>query len=359
MGFNFNPLSWGTEAIKEGISHLPGASPYDARNPNSPVYSEAKTAPGGQTSTEFLNGFTYGPSYLDTALQQPTGGGAGGVLGSQTNISESGAAADPYASFGGQAGYDAQKQNIYGSATDAANTFGSQYAGGIQDFIASLQAGQRGIDESAIQNELAKKQGVAGIMGMVGRGIRSGGVTLANRNAADSSGAEAIARAYGELGRQQLSGVGNQYEVANRDTGLQQADLNEQSAAGVRRLQENKTQAVNNIVLQARNAFAQLDAQAAQASIPQRIQIEQEKEAVRQQVLQQLSQYDQQLEQGVSGVQPTSQGQRLTTANELATAGQAPANSFAFNTQAPAELQGSGPFASSLPIFTQPRRRTA
>ena len=145
----------------------------------------------------------------------------------------------------------------------------------------SLKEGQRGIDSKAVQTELAKKQGTTGVLGMVGRGIKSGGVMLGNKNAASSSGAEAIARAYGDIGRRELSNVGNQYAQGMDQVQQAQVGLDEQRATGVRKYGENKAMVVNNIVSEARNKLAALDGQIAGASLPNRINIEAEKEAIK------------------------------------------------------------------------------
>lgn len=277
-------------------------------------------------------------------------------------------AADPYAQYGGQdkynalvSGFDSQKQNIYGTANEAAKASGTGLGLNISDFVDSLSSGQKAIDTKAARNELAKQQGTAGVVGMVGRGIKSGGMMLGNRNAGSSSAVQGIADAYGQLGRQQLSGVGNQYALGNEDIKTAQDTFNTQEASGVRRLQGSKNDIVNNIVLDARDKFAQLDASMATASLPDRIAIEQEKENVRNQVLGQLQGYDSQLSQGVAGVAPTNQDQRMSEATRLGAAGtDLGADAFNFTDQAPLQLQGQGPAGSNLPIFTLARgRRTA
>lgn len=271
---------------------------------------------------------------------------------------------DPYAQWGGRAAYDsmvsgfnAQKDNIYGTARDAVGNAAIGLNSSILDLVQALKSGQRDIDNKAVQTELAKKQGTTGVLGMVGRGIKSGGVMLGNKNAASSSGAEAIARAYGDIGRRELSSVGNQYAQGMDQVQQAQVGLDEQRATGVRKYGENKAMVVNNIVSEARNKLAALDGQIAGASLPNRINIEQEKEAIKAQALQALQQYDQQLSTGVAGVQATTADARRAEGARLANAGTAPANAFDFTSQVPAELQNTGPFASSLPIFLANRSK--
>lgn len=271
---------------------------------------------------------------------------------------------DAYAQYGGQAaynnlvsGFNAQKGNIYGTANEAAANAGIGLNSSILDLLTALKTGQSKIDSQAVQNELAKKQGTAGVLGMVGRGIKSGGVTLANKNASNSSASEALAKAYGDIGRRQLSSVGNQYAQGQDAVASAQADFETQRAGQVRHIGENKAQVVNNIVADARDKLAALDGQIAGANLPNRINIEQEKEAIRQAALQQLQQYDQVLSQGVAGINATSTDARRGKAAELANAGTAPENAFDYTTQTPVQFQDTGPFASGLPIFTSNRAR--
>lgn len=268
--------------------------------------------------------------------------------------------ADPYAAWGGTSaynslvsGYDAQKNNIYGSAGDAAGAAGSKLNLSILDFLDSARQGQKNVDLKGAQNELAKQQGMQGILGMVGRGIKSGGVTLANRNAGDSSAAGALADAYSQLGRQQAATVGNQYEMGNQEVQNLQAQQDLQLQSGARNIQGSKMDAVNNIVNDARTQFAALDSQIAQANLPQRIAIDQAKEQVRQQALQALQQYDAQLNSGVSSIHASSPDERRAQAAGMAAAGtNLGADAFNYTTEAPAQFQDSGPYASDLPLFS-------
>lgn len=294
---------------------------------------------------------------LPTVYREATGSDSG-VLSAMTQAS------DPYAQWGGKSAYDSaragfgtQRQNILSGANEAIGNAARGYGSSILDFLDSLRSGQRNIDQQSIQNELGRQQGTRGVLDMVGRGIKSGGVMLANRNAADSSAAGALAGAYGDMGRRQLSQVGNEYAMNQNELGQQQEDLSLQQSQGLRHLNESKTQVVNGIVSQARNALAALDAAIAGASLPDRIQIEAEKETIRQQALQQLQQYDSQLSQGVAGIRPMDQNQARTQANQLAMAGAAPAESFNFSTETPAQFQNTGPYPSGLPLFQLPRNR--
>lgn len=273
---------------------------------------------------------------------------------------------DPYAKYGGQAafdnlrsGFDAQRQGIHSTSGEAAASAGTSLGNSITDYVNSLRSGQRQMDESGVQNELARSQGSQGVLNMVGRGIRSGGVMLNNKNASNSSGAEGIANAYAQIGRGQQSNINNQYELGNRENQMQQANFDEQDAAGANRILGSKAEVVNNIVAEARSKFAALDAAMQDASMPDRIAIEQEKETIRAQATAALQQYDGQLQQGRDSVTATTGDQRRTEANRLAGLGQVSADAFQYSTQAPSQFAGTGPSSSDIPLFTMPRGRRA
>jgi len=251
-----------------------------------------------------------------------------------------------------------QKQGIYETAGDAATVGARSRYDSILDFINDLKSGQRSLDERGVQNELSKKQGFTSIMDMVGRGIRSGGVMLANRNATSSSAADQLARAYGDIGTREMGNVGNQYELENRGIGLAQTDLEGQRATGLRKFETDKANKIDQLVSDARQQLASLDAAMADANLTERIQIEQEKEQIRNQVSSVLSDYDDELSRGVGEVKPTSAMDRQRTAFDLFNRGRAPTNPFKFSTSTPAQFQNTGPFSGTLPLFLSPRRKT-
>ena len=298
--------------------------------PSSLVFNENATVQGAGTTT---------PSY-----QQPT---------QQTYV-------DPYASYGGTAaynnlvsGFDAQKQNVFGSANDAASAYGQKYNNSILNFLDNQGIGQKNIDTQAQKNQLAKMQGVNGILAMVGQGIQSGGVQLANRNAGDSSGGEAIARAYGQLGNQQMANVGNQYQLGQQDVQNSQDAFNIQQQMGVRDLQSGKQDAINQITNDARTQLAQIDAAMANANLPQRIQLDQARQQVQNSAIQALQQYDQTLTSGVGAIKPMGADQVRAGAATMASAGyDLGNNAFNYTTEAPAQFQNTGPSPSALPVYS-------
>lgn len=256
-------------------------------------------------------------------------------------------------------GFNTQKASIQSSANDAANISNNQYRTGIDKYLLDTGRAQRQIDESGVQNELAKKQGFQTIMDMVTHGIQSGGVMLANRNASSSSATEALARAYGDIGRRQNNQVNNQYEQGNRKIGLAQEDLAGTRAFAKNSLTRSRDDSISRIALEARERLAQLDADMANASLPERINIEAERAAIETAVRNILTQHDAGFNQGDAAIAPTSVEARRAQAASLANAGTAATSPFDFSATPPAQFQGTGPFAAELPLFTQPRKKTA
>lgn len=333
-------------------------NPQATYNPQGSSPTLQGSAPQLQASP--ASGLQVQPAYQPNLNTSGTGGiplsapgGGGGAAAA--------AAADPYAAYGGEgaynnlvSGFTTQDQNIHSTSADAAQNAALGRHSSILDWLDSMRTGQRGIDEQGVQNELAKKQGFSSIVDMVGRGLRSGGTLLANKNALSSSAAEAIARAYGDVGHRELNKVGNQYELQNREIGLNQETLNQSKGTGLRKFGESGQMAVGQIVTDARNKLASLDAAMVGANMPTRIQIEQEKQQIQGQVQQIIGQFDPELQQGAAAINPTSTDARRATAFGLANAGQSATNPFDFNTQTPVQLQNTGPFGGELPIFTVP-----
>lgn len=331
--------------LTHGATNLPELGVSErAADPSVNIFGQpnwtapASSAPGAQTPTP-----TNTPNITGTSQTAPS----------------------PYSTYqqGLMNNFDPQKANIFSSANDAATNAGQNLGygnNGIMSFINGLRDSQQGIDNKGVQNELAKIQGGRSILDMVGRGIKSGGVMLGNRNAGDSSGAEAIARAYGDAGRRQMSQVGNQYALGQNDIAQQQTSLDRKRndyVNGPGGYQLSKANIVSGIVDAARNSLAQLDAQMAQASLPQRIAIEQEKENIRTQVMGHLTQYDQLLADQNQQINPMSHDASQQKAFGLASAGAAPESAFNFSSQTPTQWQGTGPFASDLPIFTYGQKK--
>lgn len=252
--------------------------------------------------------------------------------------------------------YDSAKNNAYGSINDVIGDTGNKLNSSVLDYIDSLRSGQRGIDRAAQQNEMSRESGRLGVLDLVGTGIRSGGVMLNNKGATNSSAGEALGKAYSEIGRKELSKVGNQYELGNQDIANQQQDLTDQTTQFQRHFGEQKQSAVNTIVQDASSKLAALNAAAQNASLADRINIEAEKARIRNDALSKLSTYDNVLSNGVSSVTAATTDQNRAAAKSALLAGTAPENAFNYTTNIPAQFQNTGPFASPLQVFSAPKR---
>ena len=288
-----------------------------------------------------------------------SGGGGGGSAPKPAPVY-----VDPWAStpWGSKANYDkavsdytSAKDLAYGSINDLIGDTATKYNSGVLDYIDQLKSGQRAIDRNSVQNEMSREQGRLGVLDLVGTGLRSGAVTLNNAGATNSSAAEQLGKAYGDIGRKEMTKVGNEYSLGQENIKGQQEDLDQQTATFQRKSQESKTSAVNSIVQTASDKLAQLNAAAQGASLPDRIAIEQEKTRIRNDALARLSAFDATLTNGINSNRPASVETNRAEAQRLLTAGTAPENTFDFTSSIPAAFQGTGPFASALPIFTTNR----
>lgn len=247
--------------------------------------------------------------------------------------------------------------SIYTSANDAATNMQSKFRNSVLDNTRALRQGQDAIDLKAQNNEASRTQGVNGILSMVGRGIQSGGRYLGNRNAGSSSAAGEIARAYGDIGRRQMSSVGNQYEQNNSQILLDQGNQDYNVGKTKRDFNQSLNDTVNTIVESARTELANLDAAGANASLPDRIAIEQEKQKIKSSVMAKLQMYDAEMATNADSIKARGRQGNMAAATQQLDAGQAPANSFQYTDETPGQFQNTGPFSSGLPIFINPNRR--
>lgn len=345
---NFNPANWswvdrlqGQNPRQTGVGdYKPGTDPnllYD-RGLTSTVSGGAGvdvggavyTAPnGGYVAPQPTNTYT-GPSQADIYAQQRAAAEAKRIQ----------AARDSFNS-----GRDVLNSSVNQSISDRAMAFGR----GIQDWVTGYNKSQSDLDNRGINANMAKQQGMQGIMQTVGQGIKSAGTMLGNRNAGSSSASQAIADAYGKVGQQQASQVGNQYELANNQINLEQQQLSDAAALYNRRIAEDKTSIVNGIVNEAQSKIAALNEAAANASITDRMDIAGEINRIKSQAQSQLQQYDGELGK-IKQAQTLEQ--RQAEAQRLAQAGTAPTQQFQYTTQTPGQFQNTGDFASSMPLFT-------
>jgi len=267
---------------------------------------------------------------------------------------------DPFAQYGGKAAYDAQvgelntgKSNALNSATASQDASLRGGRSNILDFIGGATTKQQGIDQSRANAQFSLQEGKGDIMDMVGRGVRSGGVMLANKNAGSSGAAGQIARAYGELGNREARDVGNQFALENQGIDLQQNELNTGFDTQKRKIDEFKVGQAEEIAGTARNALAALEATRMGASLPQLFAIDQEVQAIKDATMAKLGELDSLLQTERGKINPAGQQQTMAKANEMRTAGTGGPQMFNFNTNA-AQMQNAGPSVAGaeLPIYS-------
>lgn len=255
--------------------------------------------------------------------------------------------------------FNTKKQGIFDSINQWGDNTAARYGLDVRDFGNKLKSGQDALNLRGANNEAGRIQGTAGILGMIGRGVRSAGTYLGGRNAGRSSAAGEIARAYGDVGRRQMSSVGNQYAAAEAQRGVDQTTFDNEANLGVDRFKQQMDEQINAQVASAQSALTDLDVQMQNASLPDRIAIDQEKNRIKSELIAKLQTFDQQARDARANARATDVNQNRGTAQSNLAQGQAPADMFSFTDQAPMQLQNSGPSASGLPIFTNNKRRLA
>lgn len=190
----------------------------------------------GQQQVNWLPDVTSG-TQLYGAQPQVLGADTGG---GGNNPSSTYTAPDPYARWGGQAGYNAARsgittsQNNYtGAARQSLTDTGNTYDQKTRAFLGDLETGQGDINNGTAQNQLNLRQSMQNIIRGIQSGIRSGGVALAGMNASDSGASDALARAYAKVGNDQSGEARGQAATVNEDLQRKQGQLNTKKNEGV------------------------------------------------------------------------------------------------------------------------------
>lgn len=314
------------------------SEPTSSSTSGFPSYSEAEVL-GTSTSEPTYSSYTSGSIQQSQAPAPPP---------------------DPYAQWGGRSAYNAltgeitqNKDNIVNSAGMSREAQFNQGRSSILDFIDDAKLTQEGIDQKRKNAQFSLQAGKGDIMEMVGRGIRSGGVMLANKNAASSGAAGQIARAYGELGNRENRDVNNQFELENQGIDLEQNNLTTGFDKQKRKIDEFKISQTDNIVNKAKADLAALDAQRIGASLPELFQIDQIAQEIKDATMARLGELDTLLQTKRAEVNPISRQQVLAGANQMRTAGTGGPQMFDFNTNAP-DIRTAGPSVAGaeLPIYS-------
>lgn len=255
-----------------------------------------------------------------------------------------------------RAGFDTQQNALNSSLAMSGQAEADKLHSGILDFLDQYKAAQLGIDRQGQQNQLTRTQGQTGILRALNSGLKSSGTMLGNRNAGSSSGMEALSRAYGQNASGQNAQLSNNFIQGQNSIANAQLDLGTQVTSQQRKIEEAKAVAVNKLVQDAQTQFAALDAAKVNANIPDRIDIEAEKNKIRTQVTQQLAAIDGQLTNGVAQNPAASADAVRTEGKRLASLGNRPEKPFQMN-QGNFQFQTPTQAPTQLPIFTFGKQR--
>lgn len=183
----------------------------------------------GQVQINRLPDVTSSPRVIQSGSPQQVQGAQN--TGNNTGGTATRVVADPYARWGGVSGFNAAKGKLDANATgyrQGAETslrdVGDEYTGKVNRFVNEITDSQGGINQGLARNALNLRTTMADIVRGIQTGIRSGGVALAGMNASDSGAADAMARAYAQVGN-------NQTSDARGEAGVQFEELQQQQGA--------------------------------------------------------------------------------------------------------------------------------
>jgi len=240
------------------------------------------------------------------------------------------------------------------------NTINQQTQGmnrDAQDYYLSARNQQNALNQKGMQNELARIQGRGGILARVGDQTKSAGVMLGQKNAGNSSAAQALANAYGTLGNRDVQKVEQGYAVNNEGINAEQQLFDEGRNIKTRRFEEDKLTNINAIVEQASRDLQALNDAAANASLPERIALENEKARIRSEATSRLGEFDSQVA-AARGLKGSDTQTRRGEANRLnQTGGGASMFNLTPERDMQMQYQGETQAGGNLPIYQMPRKR--
>lgn len=311
----------------------------------------------------------FGQHYAPAASPSSGGGGGGSGSGGGGGSTASG---DSGVSAAASNPYDPQQQafintlggaiqNIQQSGNEAFSSAGRGLSGSADALYNKVSTGQKSINTSRENNELNRINGIQDIVNFVRQGLQSGATRLANANALESSAAPALARAYGQIGNSKVRNVNNQAFLQNRNIDTQQQNLDLQRAQGLIDWHRQRDEVVSNIASQVRQQLAQLDQQGASLSLPGRVAVDQQKQAIIDSGQATINQIDQALQNRINTVQAESPDAVRAAAAKLRTAGYNTGSSFDTGLAnigvTSTNNGGSGPPLSQLPLFVSPNTK--
>lgn len=240
--------------------------------------------------------------------------------------------------------------NIHQGGRDAFTNAGNNLQNSANGILSSFSTGQQNIDQGRQNNELGRMNATQDLLGYIRSGLRQGGSRIASMNAGDSSAPDALARAYNQVGAQRQRGINNQAGVVGRNIDIQQNQQKKGLQDQLQSFNLTRDNFVNNISQSVRNSLAALNQQAAGLSLPDQLNVEQQKQQIIDEGMGQLQSIDNWLQQQTSAISPMDAEQVTLGARQLQQAGSASPNQFAVNPINQQMIQG--PQVDQLPLFS-------
>lgn len=244
---------------------------------------------------------------------------------------------------------------VRGGADDAYNAEYTTEHNKGQGLIDSIMTGQKGINTSRENNELNRLNGIQDILGFVRNGLQSGASRLAQMNASDSSGNEALARAYNRVGAGRSNSINNQAVIAGRNIDTNQDALDLQRTRGLSDISDIRNLFTSNTRSSLRDKVTQLNQQAIGAGIGNRVGGG-EVDSLIGSGASKLAPIDSWIQSQLSGIGPQSNDVTHANAMKLQSTGFNTGNPFSTGLPNGGQ-QVQGPMVDQLPIFTGTNKR--
>ena len=243
--------------------------------------------------------------------------------------------------------------NIGTGASDAFKTGTSGYQSNANDLLSGYRPAQQNLDTSRQNNELGRMNATQDLLGYIRSGLKQGTSQISNMNAMDSSAVDALSRAYNMEGAQKQRGINNQAADVGHNLDIQQGQLTQGLQDNLTRLHSTRDGLVNQISSNVRDKLTLLNQQAVGLSLPDQINVEQQKQAIIDAGMGQLQDVDSWLQSQIATIQPMSSEEVMKGARTLQQAGTGMPNTFDIGQTQQTQVQG--PQVSQLPLYSNRR----
>lgn len=226
----------------------------------------------------------------------------------------------------------------------------NSYSQNNRNTVQNIKSGQTAINRTRENTALNLRRGMAGIVNSIRQGLRSGAVQLANMNASDSGASEALARAYSRLGNTQVGDIRNQAFLENRDTDLQQQQLDQTRSNALADFKTYRDTEVDRISSSLLNQLQVLDANAQAQGVNGKVNFG-IRDTLINEAIAKLNQIDQQTSAALSGVRASTPQEIAAAAIQLDAAGAAGGNPFSYQVPTSGSVSPAYSSVGGLPIY--------